>query len=127
MREIAAPAAALFLWCTSSNIHRALGVMAAWDFEFKTSAVWIKDRSGLGLVFRNQHEVLLYGTRGDMPGPQFQPPSVFSHPVGEHSAKPSEIRAAIERMYPDFDAQTRLELFGRGDIPGWTAYGYEAN
>jgi N6-adenosine-specific RNA methylase IME4 len=126
VRERAAPAAALLLWCTSSNIPRALNVMGAWGFIFKSSAVWVKDRPGLGLVFRNQHEVLLYGTKGDMPGPQWQPPSVFSYPVGEHSAKPAEIRAAIERMYPDFDASTRLELFGRGDIPGWTAYGYEA-
>jgi N6-adenosine-specific RNA methylase IME4 len=125
--EIADRNAALFLWCTSSNIRRAFEIMAAWDFEFKTSAVWDKETTGLGLVFRNQHEVLLYGTRGDMPGPQYQPPSVFRYPVGEHSAKPPEVRAAIERMYPDFDAQTRLELFGRGDIPGWTVYGYEAH
>jgi N6-adenosine-specific RNA methylase IME4 len=125
--EIAERDAALLLWCTSSNVHRALGVVAGWDFEFKTSAVWDKETTGLGLVFRNQHEVLLYGTRGDMPGPQYQPSSVFRYPAGEHSAKPPEVRAAIERMYPDFDARTRLELFGRGDIPGWTVYGYEAD
>lgn len=123
---LASPAAALLMWCTSSNLERALDVLNGWGFTFKTSAVWVKDKPGLGLVFRNQHEVLLYGTRGDMPGPQWQPPSVFHHPVAEHSAKPPEIRAAIERMYPDFDASTRLELFARGDIPGWTAYGYEA-
>ena len=34
---------------------------------------------------------------------------------------------AIEKMYPDFDAQTRLELFARGDIKGWTTYGFEAD
>jgi len=50
--QIAHDHAALVLWCTSSNIHRALDVMDGWDFEFKSSAVWIKDRSGLGLVFR---------------------------------------------------------------------------
>jgi N6-adenosine-specific RNA methylase IME4 len=126
VREIASSAAALLMWCTSSNVHRALPIMGAWGFTFKSSAVWVKDKPGLGLVFRNQHELLLYGTKGDMPGPQWQPNSVFSYPVGEHSAKPPEIRAAIERMYPDFDASTRLELFGRGDIKGWTAYGYEA-
>jgi N6-adenosine-specific RNA methylase IME4 len=127
VREITGPAAALLLWCTSSNVHRALTIMGAWGFAFKSSAVWVKDKPGLGLVFRNQHELLLYGTKGDMPGPQWQPNSVFSYPVGEHSAKPPEIRAAIERMYPDFDASTRLELFARGDIQSWTAYGYEAD
>ena len=124
--EIAASDAALFLWCTSSNIPRAIAVMEAWDFEFKTSAVWNKQKTGLGLVFRNQHEVLLYGTRGKMPGPQFQPPSVFSYPRGRHSAKPPEIRRAIEKMYPDFDKHTRLELFARESVKGWTCYGFEA-
>jgi hypothetical protein len=78
MSKIAHKNAALLLWCTSSNVARALDIMAAWDFEFKASAVWVKDRPGLGLVFRNQHELLLYGTRGAMPGPQVQHPSVFT-------------------------------------------------
>jgi len=118
--------AVLLLWCTSSNLVRALDVMAAWGFTYKTHAVWVKDKTGLGLVFRNQHEVLLYGTCGKMPGPQYQPPSVFHYPRGEHSAKPPEIRREIEKMYPDFDWKTRIELFARSDPKGWTAYGYEA-
>ena len=100
--------------------------MERWDFTFKTSAVWDKGRTGLGLVFRNQHEVLLYGTRGNMPGPQYQPPSVFQFPRGRHSAKPGEIRTEIERMYPDFDETARIELFARETVPGWTTYGFEA-
>lgn len=125
--DIAHKDAALFLWCTSSNILTASDVMRAWDFEYKTHAVWVKDKIGLGLVFRNQHEVLLFGTRGNMPGPQFQPSSVFTYPRGRHSAKPPEIRKNIEKMYPDFDAQTRLELFARETVEGWSAYGFEAN
>jgi N6-adenosine-specific RNA methylase IME4 len=125
--QIADRQAAMFMWCTSSNLHRALAVMQAWGFEFKTSAVWDKEKSGLGLVFRNQHEVLLYGTKGDMPGPQYQPSSVFRYPVGEHSAKPPQVRAAIEKMYPDFDAKLRLELFARGEVKGWMTYGLEAD
>jgi N6-adenosine-specific RNA methylase IME4 len=134
--EMAHKDAALLLWCTSSNQDRALAVMAAWGFEFKSSAVWVKavkpdddgmlTRFGLGLVFRNMHEVLLYGTRGSMPGPQYQPPSVFFYPRGEHSAKPTEIRTEIEKMYPDFDERTRLELFARERCPGWSRYGFEA-
>lgn len=125
--QIAHENAALFLWCTSSNLKRALAVMAAWDFEFKTSAAWDKQKTGLGLVFRNRHEILLYGTRGDMPGPQFQPSSVFRYLRGRHSAKPPEIRREIEKMYPDFDARTRLELFAREPHDGWTVYGFEAD
>ena len=126
MREVAHRDAALLLWCTSSNVHRALDIMEAWGFTFKASAVWVKDKSGLGLIFRNQHELLLYGTRGHMPGPQVQHKSVFAYPRGEHSAKPPEIRTAIEQMYPDFNEQTRLELFAREKTAGWTPYGFEA-
>lgn len=126
MRRIAHKDAALLLWCTSSNVHLALEVMTAWDFTFKASAVWVKDRSGLGLIFRNQHELLLYGTRGAMPGPQVQHQSVFTYPRMEHSAKPPEVRWAIEEMYPDFDENTRLELFAREKAKGWTRYGFEA-
>ena len=126
MDMVAHKQAALFLWCTSSNIHLALQVMELWGFEYKTQAVWDKIVPSLGLVFRNRHEVLLYGTRGGMPGPQYQPPSVFTIKRGRHSEKPPEIRKAIEKMYPDFDAKTRLELFARGSIRGWSTYGLEA-
>lgn len=125
--QLAHKDAALLLWCTSSNLERALAIMHGWDFTFKTSAVWDKGVTGLGLVFRNQHEVLLYGTRGNMPGPQYQPPSVFRYPRGKHSAKPPEIRSEIERMYPDFNERTRLELFARDAPTGWTARGLEAH
>jgi N6-adenosine-specific RNA methylase IME4 len=124
--EVAHKRSALMMWCTSSNIHLALAVMGIWGFEYKTQAVWDKMVPSLGLVFRNRHEVLLYGTRGDMPGPQYQPPSVFTIKRGRHSEKPPEVRKAIEKMYPDFDAKTRLELFARGSIRGWTTYGLEA-
>jgi N6-adenosine-specific RNA methylase IME4 len=127
IREIAHKDAVLMLWCTSANIPYALRVMRAWDFEYKSHAVWVKDRPGLGLIFRNQHELLLMGTRGNMPGPQYQPWSVFEYPRGPHSAKPAEIRAEIERMYPAFDGATRLELFARAQVPGWTTYGFETN
>jgi N6-adenosine-specific RNA methylase IME4 len=123
---------AVMWWCTSSNLLRALETMEQCGYEFKTSFVWVKlgqdgkPISGMGLVARNMHEVILYGTVGNMPGPQYQPPSVFFYRRGRHSAKPPEIRAEIERMYPDFDASTRCELFCREQVNGWTTFGFEA-
>jgi MT-A70 len=87
VRDIAHKDAALFLWCTSSNIHHALKTMEAWGFDFTASAVWDKGVMGMGLVFRNFHEVLLYGKRGKMPGPQYQPPSVFHYPRPRRSTR----------------------------------------
>jgi N6-adenosine-specific RNA methylase IME4 len=126
IRDLAHANAALFLWCTSSNLAVALRVMEAWGFTFKTSAVWVKDKPGTGLIFRNRHELLLYGSRGEMPAPMFVPESVFEYARHGHSEKPDEIRQIIERMYPAFGKDERLELFARGDVPGWTVAGYEA-
>jgi N6-adenosine-specific RNA methylase IME4 len=124
--EISAKDCALFLWCPSSNLARALDVMRGWGFTFKTSAVWDKERTGTGLIFRNQHEVLLYGTRGSPPKPLYMPPSVFRAKRGRHSAKPREVRVALERMYPSFNADSRIEMFCRGQFDSWTCVGYEA-
>jgi N6-adenosine-specific RNA methylase IME4 len=124
--ELAHADAALFLWCTSSNIHLALEVMGAWGFEYKTHAVWDKQRTGTGYIFLNQHEVLLYGTRGGMPAPLAITSSVFSVQRTTHSAKPPEVRAALDRMYPEFDGAMKVELFCREEVPGWTTWGYES-
>jgi N6-adenosine-specific RNA methylase IME4 len=124
--DISGPKCALFLWCTSSNLVRALDVMRGWGFTYKTQAVWDKERVGVGLIFRNQHEVLLYGSRGNPPKPLHLPPSVFRYPRGAHSAKPPEIRKEIERMYPAFGKDNRIEMFCRGQFEGWTCVGNEA-
>jgi N6-adenosine-specific RNA methylase IME4 len=125
--EIIADNCALFLWCTSSNlVSLALPVLQHWGFEYVTHAVWDKQKTGTGYIFRNQHEVLIYAKRGDIPLPAFVPSSVFSYPRGKHSAKPPEVRQALEKMYPAFGKQDRIELFARGKIPGWTIWGNEA-
>jgi N6-adenosine-specific RNA methylase IME4 len=126
IEEIAHKDAVLFMWCTSANLRMALDVVEAWGFTYKAHAVWVKDRAGTGLVFRNRHEPLIYATRGKMPGPQFQAPSVFEYPRGRHSEKPAEIRQIIEKMYPNFKQADRLELFARGNVKGWTTHGYES-
>lgn len=124
--ELAQDDCALFMWCTSSNLVRALAVMDGWGFEYLTQAVWDKRQIGLGLIFRNQHEVLLYGARGKPPKPINLVSSVFSVKRGRHSAKPKEVRAALERMYPKFGAENRIEMFCRGQVSGWTCVGHEA-
>jgi hypothetical protein len=50
-------------------LPQALAVMAAWGFEYRSHAVWAKDRVGTGYWFRNQHELLLIGVRGAIPAP----------------------------------------------------------
>jgi N6-adenosine-specific RNA methylase IME4 len=125
--QIAADDCALFLWCTSAGfVCQALPVLEVWGFKYVTQAIWDKQRTGTGYVFRNQHEHLIYAKRGNIPEPIFKPSSVFSYPRGAHSAKPPEVRQALEKMYPAFGKDDRIELFARGSIPGWTVWGNEA-
>jgi hypothetical protein len=67
--SIAADDCVLFLWATAPMLPQALAVMAAWGFAYKTHFVWAKDRIGTGYWNRNRHELLLVGTRGDIPAP----------------------------------------------------------
>ena len=69
IEQLAQDDAVMFMWCTSSNLKRAMAVMEAVGFEYKTHAVWDKGKIGLGYIFRNQHEMLLYGSRGNPPRP----------------------------------------------------------
>ena len=54
--------AVLFLWATAPMLPHALAVMSAWGFDYRSHAIWQKDRIGTGYWFRNAHELLLVGT-----------------------------------------------------------------
>jgi N6-adenosine-specific RNA methylase IME4/ParB-like chromosome segregation protein Spo0J len=122
--NLASPDAALFMWTTAPHLRESFDVLVAWGFEYKTNIVWVKDKIGLGYFVRNQHELLLVATRGDMPSPSpaNRPPSVISAPRREHSRKPDEAYALIEAMYP---ALPKLEVFARQRRPGWDVWGIE--
>ena len=70
--DIAADDCVLFLWATGPMIREALMVMEAWGFEYKSHAVWDKIHIGTGYWFRNSHELLLVGTKGDIPAPAME-------------------------------------------------------
>jgi N6-adenosine-specific RNA methylase IME4 len=123
--DLATPDAVLFLWTTAPHLHEAFEVLAAWGFHYVSNFVWVKDKFGLGYWVRNQHELVLIARRGDMPtpAPACRPPSVIQAPAREHSRKPDEAYALIERMYPELP---KIELFARVRRPGWDAWGNEA-
>ena len=116
----------LFLWATVPMLPQALEVMTAWGFAYKSGFVWIKDRRGTGYWSRNRHELLLIGTRGNIPcpapGEQFD--SVIEASRGRHSEKPAIVREMIAQMFPNLP---KLEMFARGRaVPGWDVWGNEA-
>lgn len=123
--KIMADDCVLFLWATVPMLPDALKVMEAWGFKYKSHAMWRKDRIGTGYWFRNAHELLLVGTRGNIPAPamgtQFE--SVIDAPVGKHSEKPDAFYELIETYFPNLP---KIELNARRARPGWDAWGNEA-
>lgn len=123
--SIAADDAVLFLWATVPMLRDALRVMEAWGFEYKSHAIWDKVHIGTGYWFRNRHELLLVGTKGDIPAPAMgdQFASVMTIARKEHSAKPEQFLELIEQYFPNLP---KIELNRRGSPrPHWDAWGNE--
>jgi N6-adenosine-specific RNA methylase IME4 len=118
--------AVLFLWVTNPFLVKALQVVEAWGFEYKTNIVWVKTelvKPGAGFYVRGRHELLYICTRGTMtPLVDVSPPigSVLEAPIQEHSRKPDAVYTTIERLYPDCNY---IELFARRKREGWAVWG----
>ena len=152
---IAADDAIIFMWATAPMFLDALYVMEAWGFlsfrprdadgkllrdadgklialsrnapRYVTQQIWGKDRVGTGYWFRNRHEILIVGIRGDIPAPTpgTQAESLIMAAVKDHSRKPLIFKAMIEGLFPNLP---KTELFSRQAKPsdGWSDWGKEA-
>jgi|SRR5262245_9173544 len=127
---------ALFLWGVWPDLPGALEVIKAWGFQFKTVAfVWVKNTKtarnikldgdglhwGMGYWTRANTEFCLLATKGAPLRLTEDIHQVVLAPVGEHNAKPQEVRSRIERLL----AGPYLELFARHASPKWTVCGNE--
>jgi N6-adenosine-specific RNA methylase IME4/ParB-like chromosome segregation protein Spo0J len=139
----AAPACILFSWTPAARTDDAIDVMRGHGFEYRTEIIWYKEepepcencgryivqedapKAGTGYWFRNLHEVLLVGVRGEVPAPALgtQFPSVIKAPRGRHSEKPEIFYQIIEQYFP---TTPKIELFARKRRPGWRVWGNEA-
>ena len=113
----------LWLWVTNGTLRQGYEVAEAWGFTVRSPLVWVKMRLGLGVYLRNASEVLLFCTRGRAPVQFRSQPTWFNAPVhNEHSRKPEEQFAIIERVSPG----PYLELFARRRPPSnaaWSVWG----
>ena len=109
--RLAARDAHLWLWTTNALLPKAYEVAEAWGFTVRSPLTWVKFRLGLGgrYQLRNATEQLLFCTRGRAPLGSRSQPTWFNAPVQEHSRKPAEQFAIIERVSPG----PYLELFAR--------------
>lgn len=123
----------LYLWVPNALLPDGLAVLNAWGFQYKTNLVWHKirkdggsDGRGVGFYFRNVTEMLLFGVRGKNArtlAPGRSQVNYLSSRKREHSRKPDE-------QYPIIEACSitpYLELFARGERPGWLSWGNEAD
>lgn len=119
--RVTADNAHCWLWVTNSTIGIGHEVLHAWGFAYRSCLTWIKPRFGLGQYLRNQTEHLLLGVRGRAAIRFRGQRSWFYAPLQEHSHKPEEVFAIVERCSPG----PYLELFARRRRPGWDAWGNE--
>jgi N6-adenosine-specific RNA methylase IME4 len=121
--KLAEPDAHLWLWVTNATLPAGKTVMEAWGFTYRSCLTWIKPYFRLGQYLRNQTEHVLLGTRGKAPVLFHSQGTWFYAPVQEHSHKPEEQYAIIERCSPG----PYLELFARRTRPGWDVWGNQVN
>ena len=119
--DLTEPDAHCWLWVTNGTLRYGYEVLESWGFTPRSILTWVKPRLGLGNYLRNSTEHLLLGTRGKAPV-QFKGQSTFLWaPLQDHSHKPEEQYAVIERVSPG----PYLELFARRRQPKWACWGNE--
>lgn len=119
--QLAAENAHLWLWVTNATLFAGREVIETWGFTYRSVLTWVKPVYGLGQYLRTASEHLLLGTRGKAPILFRSQPSWLFAPRQEHSHKPEEQYAVIERCSPG----PYLELFARKRRPGWDCWGNE--
>jgi N6-adenosine-specific RNA methylase IME4 len=131
--DLAANNCALFLWVPDPMLPRAIELIKAWAFEYKTVAFhWVKLNSkakhqadyftGMGYWTRANPELCLLATRGKPARLAKDVRRLVVDRRREHSRKPDCVRQQIERLV----AGPYLELFARESKPGWECWGDEA-
>ena len=95
--------------------------MEHWGFEYVTNLVWAKNTIGLGYYFRGQHEICLFGKKGQMKPNSRSESTLVTAKKSKHSKKPNEFYEKIEALSDG----AKIELFARNKREGWDSWGDE--
>lgn len=142
MVELARPPLArpgvYFQWTTSAKLAESLKLLELWGLAYRGVAfVWVKTRAD-GQVIGAQGvrpsitkpttELVIaasWAAKGrPLPLADEGVAQVVLAPRREHSRKPDEVQARIERLYPQ---ASKLEMFARTRRPGWDAMGNQTD
>ena len=126
--DCAAKDCALFLWTTDPMLEKAIAVINAWGFTYKTVGFnWAKTNAaggffvGMGFWTRANPELCLLATRGHPKRKSASVRRLVVSPRREHSRKPDEVVDRIEQLCNG----PYLELWARTRRPGWDSLGDE--
>lgn len=140
--RLAAPHCLLVLWSTWPHLAQSMEVLRLWGFAYASGGAWFKRAKagglamGTGWYMRSACEPFLIGKRGaprivsrsERNGLEAEPhepeaehiPDAINALRREHSRKPDEMRAMLERMMPH---AAKVELFARQPWPGCDVWG----
>ena len=110
-----------WLWVTNNTLRIGHEVLEGWGFTPRSILTWAKPRLGLGQYLRNSTEHVILGVKGKAPVQFKSQSTLLWASVQDHSHKPEEQYAIIERVSPG----PYLELFARRPQHGWDAWGNE--
>ncbi len=114
----------LFMWATAPKLAEAIDLLLQWGFDYRTCAVWDKEKIGMGYWFRGEHELLLVGVKGNVspPQPSDRCSSMFRETRTKHSKKPENVYEWIEKAFAEHE---KLEMYCREPREGWQVWGNE--
>lgn len=117
--SLAASQSHLHLWTPPECLEEGLHVLRAWGFDYRASLVRTKDEADYGCYWRQAHEHLLLGVRGNLPFRDSSLPSWIDGHATPQAHSHCEIHDLIERV----SYKPYLELSGDYAAPGWTVAG----
>lgn len=118
----------LLCWATWPALPLALECVKAWGFAYKSAIVWAKvfasgkPAMGTGYRVRSLCEPIILATIGSPQHSAF--PGLFEGIRREHSRKPEEFYALVDRCAPGLTF--RADIFARTSRDGWIAFGDES-
>ena len=114
----------LYAWVTNNYFEAGIWLINNLGYRFIHPITWVKTKIGIGQYRRGITEHLLFAVRGkaQMPPKKGLPTTLLGGepiPATEHSVKPGEQYADIEKVSPG----PYLEIFARSVALGWDAHG----
>lgn len=111
--------AILFLWTTHKFLPDAFNIIKHWEFDYKATIVWNKEKIGMGDWFRMQCEFCLFAIKGKPLWYNTTERDIITESRRQHSRKPDGFFEMVNKIC----IGKKLEYFGREKRVGWDVFG----